>query len=218
MLVLAAVIVLLYLGSRHLAAAWHYERAALVLDHLELGHEPGPERLRDALSDLRLALDWQPSRRYHFAMARLLVAKARAAEPERGRPVLLEAIAQQRAGLALAPVAPLGWTRLGRYLMDADLPGEALDAVRQSTVQAPFAPEQMWWRLELWLLLNAHFKEGDYALFKGQLAYTFNDNPDRLAALADHYRLRPYVRMALLESAGVDVEHAQRTMNDGAAR
>ena len=197
---------LLYIGIPHLLAAWFSERAAATVTWTKQGKATTEQTLLQAVAFLQTALQWQKSRRYHFDIASLHYARSKKYEPDsaEARAVRNLAVAHQQKGLRLAPVEPTGWTQLGWYLFENNRTYEALAAVRQSTRLAAYAPEHMWWRLELWLILRSEFESGDWSLFRRQLSFAMEQNPRGLAGMAKHYGLRPYVRQLLYEIPTVD--------------
>ncbi|GAB6041431.1 hypothetical protein JCM17961_21050 [Endothiovibrio diazotrophicus] len=168
-------------------------------------HQPlSAERLDAAIAGLEHALEWRPTRETHFHLAQLQQARAELAEagPATRRSALDAAIAHYRAGLALAPLSSIGWSRLAWLLAGEGHTDQALAALRLSTLVGPYAPLQRWWRLELWLRLFRRLEPGDLPMARRQLAQAFDIDPWRLARLASRHGLLFRVRSELAR-AGV---------------
>ena len=207
LLTLPLAALLLYLGGRHFASALLEARHQETVAAVERGARPPSSRLEAAIGDLRSALEWRESRETHLHLA--LLQQALSEEPERDeatrRLARERAIAHLRAGLAEAPMAPMAWSRLAALLLADHQPDEALLALRLSTLIAPYAPEQLWWRLSLWLRLQRQLAADDHPMLRRQLLLAFDREPARLSALASRHAALYRVRGAL-SAAGVAAE------------
>lgn len=192
-------LVLLYLSVPRLAATLWEIRFDDVAAAAERGVDVPPAQLQDAAEGLQQALRWTPSRAVYLKLAMLqqALAKVPGASVAEQHLALESALSSIRAGLAMAPVDPSAWSRLGLVLMRLGRPREALDAIRFSTVIAAQAPAERWWRLELWLLSLRYLEQGDVARLRRQLDLAFAADAGRLARLAKHYHLMPWVREEL---------------------
>jgi len=196
---LGAALPLAYLGVTRFAAALAEARAAGVVATLENGGQPSPQQLRDAIGLLESAQRWRPARDGRLALGLLhqgmaavpsLTANVREAEQE-------AASGEFRAGLALAPLDALTWTRLGWMALRRGQPSEALQMLRFSTLIAAYAPDLLWWRLDLWLRLMPYLEDGDASLLRRQLGFAFDADPNRLAGLASRHQVLFHVRREL---------------------
>lgn len=195
---------LLILGMPRLSAALLVASQADTVSAVERGDTLPPSRLREAIERLDGALRWYPTRRTHLDLAALhqALAEQLGERHEAHRSTLDNAVAHLRAGLALGPLSPLAWTRLGWLLAQRGEAPEALEAVHMSTLIAAHAPRQQWWRLELWLRLLGEVGEEQRPLLRRQLAAAFEAEPQRLVKLATHYRALYRIR-GELEAAGL---------------
>lgn len=207
---------LISLGARGFLAALPGARHSETIHLAEQGKTVPVDYLRDALADLRVGLEREPTRARHrdiatleFALARALADRA-PSDRDAARAARRRAIDALRAGLLRAPIEPAMWTQLGWYLSFDDQPDAALHALRRATLLAAYAPEHHWWRMELWLRLHPFLRGDDIPVLRRQFAILFNEDAARLARLADGYALTATVRAHLEVTAGIDASELAR--------
>ena len=205
LLMLAVAAPLLHFGTGGLLAALLEAPHGNTVEAARRGLEIPPERLIEAIDGLDAALRRHPNRERHVQLALLHQALAKHFDEDspKRRAALNTAVDHFRAGLALAPLDPLSWTRLGWQLSLDGRHDESLAALRFSTLIGAHDPTQLWWRVELWLRHFRRLDEQDRSRLRRQLQLAFDQDPARLERLAGHYRLSYGVGHQLAE-AGVE--------------
>ncbi len=180
---------LLIMGYISLQTAYPLERHRKLIDALKNQQPVAMATLLEANQELTESVSKysSPSLLRSLAVVQLQLSR-QVPEPKEQKQLRAAAIDHLKRALAQAPADPLLWTRLAwaRHLHGES--EQALEALRFSTLLAAHAPEQMWWRLELWFRLIPQITHDDHSMLRRQLVFALETDSASLVNISRRYQ------------------------------
>jgi hypothetical protein len=158
------------------------------------------EELLLVIRSEKRSIFWSESERNwaDLSLAQILLAEKIGLENEVSRKLLIEAQTALKSGLVLAPPDPFAWSRLAyvENLISGPSPAVA-EALTVAIKAGPFTPGLMLDRLKLCFIAWAQFASQDHELVFQQVRLAWEDDPQRVVTLAQHFHQIEVVRTAL---------------------